>query len=55
MGSITVLVEGARLGVDEASIPMIKKKVRVLEALSMAWRKQRANTSLILQERRAHS
>jgi hypothetical protein len=30
MGSTTVLVEGARLGIDEAEIPKIKKKVCVL-------------------------
>jgi hypothetical protein len=39
MGSIAVLVEGARLGVDKAEIPKIKKKVCILTVLgTKCWR-----------------
>ena len=34
MSSTTILVEGARLGVDEAEIPMIKKKACVTRMAS---------------------
>jgi hypothetical protein len=34
MGSITVLVEGARLGVDKAEIPKTRKKVRPADTLA---------------------
>ncbi len=52
MSSTTILVEGARLGVDEAEIPMIKKKACVFSKPFKAreWRPQDARNAM--EERR---